>query len=123
MDTSPDHGHIPVLLERCVELLRPALTRRNPDGSGAVLVDASHANHAEQTCQLVAHALGDERLLRLVNTHLHSDHCGGNAALKAAFGMPISVAPTWSSSTRVPTESLPASMFASSRSRQAISMS
>jgi 16S rRNA (cytosine1402-N4)-methyltransferase len=34
-------GHIPVLLDRCVELLRPALTRRSPDGSGAVLVDAT----------------------------------------------------------------------------------
>jgi len=64
-----------------------------PGEAGAVLVDASHVNHAEQTCQLVAHALRGERLLRLVNTHLHSDHCGGNAALKAVFGMPISVAP------------------------------
>jgi 16S rRNA (cytosine1402-N4)-methyltransferase len=35
------NGHIPVLLDRCVELLRPALTRRSPDGSGAVLVDAT----------------------------------------------------------------------------------
>jgi len=33
--------HLPVLLDRCVELLRPALTRRSPDGSGAVLVDAT----------------------------------------------------------------------------------
>ena len=61
--------------------------------AGAVLVDASHVNHAEQTCELVRHALRGEPLARLVNTHLHSDHCGGNAALKAAFGMPISVAP------------------------------
>ncbi|WP_369806670.1 16S rRNA (cytosine(1402)-N(4))-methyltransferase RsmH [Mycobacterium sp. E802] len=38
---SPDHGHIPVLLDRCVELLAPALTRRHADGSGAVLVDAT----------------------------------------------------------------------------------
>ncbi|HKV21079.1 MAG TPA: 16S rRNA (cytosine(1402)-N(4))-methyltransferase RsmH [Mycobacterium sp.] len=50
MDTSPDHGHIPVLLDRCVELLRPALTRRSPDGSGAVLVDATlgAGGHAER---------------------------------------------------------------------------
>lgn len=33
--------HIPVLLDRCVELLTPALTRRHPDGRGAVLVDAT----------------------------------------------------------------------------------
>ena len=38
---APDHGHVPVLLERCVELLAPALTRRAADGSGAVLVDAT----------------------------------------------------------------------------------
>ena len=69
-------------------LIHPA-----PDEPGAVLVDASHVNHAAQTCELVLHALRGERLVRLVNTHLHSDHCGGNAALKAAFGMPISVGP------------------------------
>jgi len=38
---SPRHGHVPVLLDRCVELLAPALTRQRPDGSGAVLVDAT----------------------------------------------------------------------------------
>jgi 16S rRNA (cytosine1402-N4)-methyltransferase len=35
------HGHIPVLLDRCVELLTPALTRTNADGEGAVLIDAT----------------------------------------------------------------------------------
>lgn len=64
-----------------------------PGEAGAVLVDASHVNHAAQTCELVRHALRGEPLARLLNTHLHSDHCGGNAALKAAFGMPIEVAP------------------------------
>ncbi len=33
--------HIPVLLDRCVELLAPALTRYDSDGTGAVLVDAT----------------------------------------------------------------------------------
>lgn len=54
-------------------------------GEGAVLVDSSHCTHAEQTVQLVRRALGGERLARIVNTHLHSDHCGGNAALQRAF--------------------------------------
>jgi 16S rRNA (cytosine1402-N4)-methyltransferase len=36
-----DFGHVPVLLDRCVDLLAPALTRRSPDGTGAVLVDAT----------------------------------------------------------------------------------
>ena len=33
--------HVPVLLDRCVELLTPALTRRGDDGAGATLVDAT----------------------------------------------------------------------------------
>ncbi|WP_082966466.1 16S rRNA (cytosine(1402)-N(4))-methyltransferase RsmH [Mycolicibacter sinensis] len=36
-----EFGHVPVLLERCVELLAPALTRQSPDGHGATLVDAT----------------------------------------------------------------------------------
>jgi 16S rRNA (cytosine1402-N4)-methyltransferase len=44
------HGHIPVLLDRCVELLTPALTRQGADGSGAILVDATlgAGGHAER---------------------------------------------------------------------------
>ena len=54
-DTSSDstakgHGHVPVLLDRCVELLEPALTRSSSDGSGAVLLDATlgAGGHAER---------------------------------------------------------------------------
>ncbi|MDY6997035.1 MAG: 16S rRNA (cytosine(1402)-N(4))-methyltransferase RsmH [Actinomycetota bacterium] len=36
-----DEPHIPVLLDRCVELLAPALTRSGSDGAGATLVDAT----------------------------------------------------------------------------------
>jgi 16S rRNA (cytosine1402-N4)-methyltransferase len=45
-----DFGHVPVLLERCVELLAPALTRHHSDGSDAVLVDATigAGGHAER---------------------------------------------------------------------------
>ena len=45
-----DHGHIPVLIDRCVELLAPALTRQNADGEGAVLIDATlgAGGHAER---------------------------------------------------------------------------
>jgi 16S rRNA (cytosine1402-N4)-methyltransferase len=45
-----DHGHVPVLLDRCVELLAPALTRHSPDGTGAVLIDATlgAGGHAER---------------------------------------------------------------------------
>ena len=46
----PEFPHVPVLLNRCVELLTPALTRRGPDGAGAVLVDATlgAGGHAER---------------------------------------------------------------------------
>ena len=61
---------------------------------GAVLVDTGHLNHAGQTLALVRHALAGQPLARIVNTHLHSDHCGGNATLQAAFpGVPLAVPP------------------------------
>jgi glyoxylase-like metal-dependent hydrolase (beta-lactamase superfamily II) len=50
------------------------------------LVDSGYLTHAPQTLALVRHALGGRRLDRLINTHLHSDHCGGNAALQAHYG-------------------------------------
>ena len=49
------------------------------------LVDSGYATHAPQTVALVRAALGERPLDQLVNTHLHSDHCGGNAALQAAW--------------------------------------
>ena len=33
--------HVPVLLDRAIELLGPAITRRSEDGDGAVLIDAT----------------------------------------------------------------------------------
>jgi len=53
--------------------------------NGAALVDSGYATHSAQTVQLVAGALRGQPLTRLVNTHLHSDHCGGNAALQARY--------------------------------------
>ncbi len=52
---------------------------------GTALVDSGYATHADQTVALVRAALGDRALDHLLNTHLHSDHCGGNAALQAAY--------------------------------------
>jgi 16S rRNA (cytosine1402-N4)-methyltransferase len=50
MAMSDHHGHIPVLLDRCVELLTPALTGQHSDGDGAVLIDATlgAGGHAER---------------------------------------------------------------------------
>ena len=50
----------------------------------AVLIDSGYVSHAPQTVALLEQALAGRPLDRLLNTHLHSDHCGGNAALKVA---------------------------------------
>ena len=64
------------------------------DPRGAVLVDTGYCTHKHQTLALVQSALADEPGLRLIaNTHLHSDHCGGNAHLAAHFDCPIWVPP------------------------------
>ncbi len=52
------------------------------DEGSATLVDSGYATHATQTLALVERALAGRPLDQLVNTHLHSDHCGGNAALQ-----------------------------------------
>jgi glyoxylase-like metal-dependent hydrolase (beta-lactamase superfamily II) len=49
------------------------------------LVDTGYATHADQTLALVESALGPRPLDRILNTHLHSDHCGGNAALQRRY--------------------------------------
>jgi glyoxylase-like metal-dependent hydrolase (beta-lactamase superfamily II) len=55
-------------------------------GEHSALVDSGYASHAPQTLELVAHLLHGHPLDLLVNTHTHSDHCGGNAALQQAYG-------------------------------------
>jgi glyoxylase-like metal-dependent hydrolase (beta-lactamase superfamily II) len=50
------------------------------------LIDTGYLSHAPQTLELVRHALHGRHLDRIINTHLHSDHCGGNALLQAHFG-------------------------------------
>jgi glyoxylase-like metal-dependent hydrolase (beta-lactamase superfamily II) len=63
-------------------------------GTETTLIDSSHCLHAAQTVALVRRALRPGEALRtLVNTHLHSDHCGGNAALQAAFGARLLIPP------------------------------
>jgi glyoxylase-like metal-dependent hydrolase (beta-lactamase superfamily II) len=57
----------------------------------AVLIDTGYASHADQTVVLIRNALKGRTLDRIVNTHLHSDHCGGNHALQHAFDCAIDV--------------------------------
>ena len=65
----------------------------DPPGTGATMVDTGHVHHAAQTLALLNRALGDAPLTRIINTHLHSDHCGGNAYVQAHWKCPIWVAP------------------------------
>ena len=59
---------------------------------GGCVVDTGYASHAVQTGALIEQALGGTPLARVVNSHLHSDHCGGNASLARRWpGLHISV--------------------------------
>ncbi|WP_296448029.1 MBL fold metallo-hydrolase [Rhodoferax sp. UBA5149] len=51
----------------------------------AALIDSGYGAHAQQTLLLVQAALNGRPLDLLLNTHLHSDHCGGNAALQNTY--------------------------------------
>lgn len=51
----------------------------------AALVDSGYCTHSEQTLDLVTRACAGRPLGVLANTHLHSDHCGGNAALQGQY--------------------------------------
>jgi glyoxylase-like metal-dependent hydrolase (beta-lactamase superfamily II) len=63
-------------------------------GEAATLIDSSHCLHGEQTVALVRQSLREGATLgRIINTHLHSDHCGGNAAVQHAFGARIVIPP------------------------------
>lgn len=53
--------------------------------ASCTLVDSGYSTHSEQTVELVQSTLGIRSLDLLLNTHLHSDHCGGNAALQHVY--------------------------------------
>ena len=58
-------------------------------GDGDVsIVDTGYYAHSKMTLEIVRNALKKHdlsRLNKIVNTHLHSDHCGGNAALQKYY--------------------------------------
>jgi glyoxylase-like metal-dependent hydrolase (beta-lactamase superfamily II) len=60
---------------------------------GHVLVDSGYCTRSGETLALLRMpaALGGEPLARLVNTHCHSDHVGGNAAVARAYGCPVAI--------------------------------
>lgn len=54
-------------------------------GERTAIVDTGYCTHGPQTLALVRRLLGDRPLEAIYNTHLHSDHCGGNAILQAHY--------------------------------------
>ena len=65
------------------------------DGDSATLIDSGYVSHVSQTLHLIGFMLrygGKTRTLRrLINTHVHSDHMGGNAAVQQTFGCTITI--------------------------------
>ena len=55
------------------------------DAEQAILIDTGYWTHSKQTLELVRAALGLQPLTGIINTHLHSDHCGGNAHLQTEY--------------------------------------
>jgi glyoxylase-like metal-dependent hydrolase (beta-lactamase superfamily II) len=82
--------HFPAQLPDSIQVLqRGWLSSNNVLFTGrdaTALIDSGYLSHAPQTLALVQHALQGRPLDRLINTHLHSDHCGGNATLQAFYG-------------------------------------
>jgi glyoxylase-like metal-dependent hydrolase (beta-lactamase superfamily II) len=73
-----------------------------------VLIDSGYCTHRERTLELLAGPAGldGQPLERLINTHCHTDHMGGNAAVASAYGcritIPVGEAPhvrPWTSET------------------------
>ena len=59
--------------------------------SGTTVVDSGYGAHAAQTVALLERALKGKPLAHLVNTHCHSDHMGGNAAIRRKFRCTTSI--------------------------------
>jgi len=77
-----------ITLLDCTVLQRGWLSSNNILFTGdctTAIVDTGYCAHAAQTCNLVRASLRDRQLDQILNTHLHSDHCGGNAALQSLY--------------------------------------
>ena len=56
-----------------------------------VLVDSGYGRHADTTIGYVAAVLENAPLHWLINTHCHSDHMGGNRALREHYGCRLTI--------------------------------
>lgn len=72
------------------------------DGPQRAVIDTGYVSHETQTVSLVQAAFGAQGPELLLNTHLHSDHCGGNAALQEHFpGLPTLIPPGLAEAVRL----------------------
>lgn len=64
---------------------------RENDNDGAVLIDSGYVTHADTTLALLRQPdfLGERPLARVLNTHCHSDHMGGNARLQQQYAAKV----------------------------------
>lgn len=56
-----------------------------------VLIDSGYGRHADTTIDYVANVLRNAPLQRLINTHCHSDHMGGNRAVRAHYQCRVTI--------------------------------
>ena len=101
MSTSPQRAALP---DNITLFERGWLSSNNiliDSAEGSALIDSGYVTHSAQTLALLDDALDGDNLDVLVNTHLHSDHCGGNAALQKAYpGMTTFIPPGLSEHVR-----------------------
>jgi glyoxylase-like metal-dependent hydrolase (beta-lactamase superfamily II) len=94
MQPSPHPSALPGLPPSVQVFVRDWLSANNVllrSAAGHVLVDTGYTTHARFTEALLTSAagIGSDALALVVNTHGHSDHVGGNAALVARYGCPV----------------------------------
>ncbi|HVE49765.1 MAG TPA: MBL fold metallo-hydrolase [Casimicrobiaceae bacterium] len=61
------------------------------DRDEIVLIDTGYASRSTLTLALLKSALRDRPITSIVNTHCHSDHMGGNAAIAREYGCDIAI--------------------------------
>jgi glyoxylase-like metal-dependent hydrolase (beta-lactamase superfamily II) len=70
------------------------------DGGAISVLDTGYVSHAPMLVQLIEQTRRGRPLARIVNTHLHSDHVGGNAALHERYRPTITIPPGLATAVR-----------------------
>jgi glyoxylase-like metal-dependent hydrolase (beta-lactamase superfamily II) len=77
--------HTPLALPKGMRFIERDWLSANMMVFDDTVVDTGYDTHTAMTLQLVQHAFEGKAPARILNTHLHSDHCGGNAVLQARY--------------------------------------